>query len=185
MAESPPSANIIAIEKNMMNQTLAPSEKPSSVTTIEPSNQPSSPPVLHPNFLLVQWEIHSRNGQWQAALNIAEALIAALPAEPIGWIYRSFALHKLGRIEEARQQLLIGARRFPADWRIAYNLACYVCQLGDSAGALNWLDRAMELGDADTLKSLALDEPAFKPLWQRAAQPNCLITESHEQIVCA
>src|SRR5258706_431810 len=124
----------------MMNQTLAPSEMPALVTTVERSNQRVSPPVLHPNFLLVQWEIQSRNDQWQAALNIAEAIVAALPGEPIGFIYRSFALHKLGRIDEARQQLLLGARRFPADWRIAYNLACYAGQLGDSAGALNWLD---------------------------------------------
>jgi Flp pilus assembly protein TadD len=184
MAESLSSAKIMAIE-NMMNQTLAPSEMPTIATTIATSIERRSPSVLHPNFLLVQWEIHSRNGQWQAALNIAEALVAALPGEPIGWIYRSFALHKLGRVEEARQQLLTGARRFPADWRIAYNLACYVCQLGDFAGALNWLDRAMELGDADVLKSLALDEPAFQPLWQRASQPVCPSTESHEQIVCA
>ena len=168
-----------------MNQTLAPSETPALVTTVDSSSARPSPSVLHPNFLLVQWEIHSRNGQWQPALNIAEALVAALPAEPIGWIYRSFALHKLGRVEEARQQLLTAARRFPADWRIAYNLACYVCQLGDFAGALNWLDRAMELGDAGTLKSLALDEPAFQPLWQRASQPNRPGTESQEQIVSA
>ena len=133
----------------------------------------------------MQWEIRLRNGQWLQAFEIAEALVAALPGEPIGWIYRSFALHKLGRVHEARQHLVAAARRFPADWRICYNLACYACQLGDIAGAWNWLDRAMELGEADAIKSLALDEAAFQPLWQRTGQAFSTGAGSEEQMLSA
>src|SRR5437588_4727576 len=71
----------------------------------------------HPNVLLVQWEIHARKGQWLFACEIAEALVVALPAEPIGWIYHAFALQKIGRVLEARLHLLAAARRFPTDWR--------------------------------------------------------------------
>ena len=102
-----------------------------------------------------------------AAYAVAQALVMTLPEEPIGWIYRSFVLVKLGRVREARQCLLVGARKFPRDWRIAYNLACYNCQLADVAGAWNWLDQAIALGDADTIKSQALDDTGLKPLWAR------------------
>ena len=121
----------------------------------------------HPTQLLVHWEIYVRTGQWLAAYAVAQSLVLTLPHEPIGWIYRSFALAKLGRVREARQVLLPGARKFPQDWRIAYNLACYNCQLGDVAGAWNWLDHAIALGDVDSIKSQALDDAGLKPLWAR------------------
>src|SRR5207248_7394277 len=99
-----------------------------------------------------------------AASNTALALITAMPAEPIGWIYRSFALQQLGRLSEALENLLCAARRFPNDWRIPFNLATYASELGDRAGAWNWLDRAIELGDPETVKSLACKNPNFQSL---------------------
>ncbi len=122
---------------------------------------------LHPHALLVHWEIYVRSKEWRGALAVAQALIVNLPGQPIGWIYRSFALQQLGQLSEAWSALRPAASRFPDDWRIAYNLACYSCQLGDKAEAWHWLDRAIELGDADLIKSLALDDPNFRPLWQR------------------
>jgi len=138
----------------------------------------------HPNLLLVKWEIHFRNRQWHSACEVAQALIDAMPNEPIGFIYRSFALQKIGRVQEARKHLLTAARLFPTDWRIAYNLACYTCELGDIAGTWNWLDRAIELGDSDAVKSLALDEIALRPLWQWIGRERPAgVTE--EQMFCA
>ena len=131
------------------------------------NNTNESTTVRHPNVLLVHWEIYARTEQWLAAYAVAQALIVTLPEEPIGWIYRSFALQKLGRVREAWQSLLPGARKFSRDWRIAYNLACYACQLGDIAGAWNWLDQAIALGNPDLIKSQALDEIGLKPLWER------------------
>lgn len=122
---------------------------------------------FHPHVLLAQWEIYSRSQQWPAAYAIAVALVHAMTEEPIGWIYRAFALDRMGRTADAAIALLPAARQFPKDWRIAYNLACYVCQGGDRAGAWNWLDRAIELGEPDTIKSIALDEPALRPLWEK------------------
>ena len=147
----------------MMNHTKV------SVEVLTPAmNVAARPQDLHPHVLLAHWEMRTRNGEWSSAWTVAEALVATMPGEPIGWICRSFALQQLGRIHEAREQLLKGANRFPTEWRIAYNLACYSCQLGDIGGAWNWLDRAIELGDADSLKSLALEEPSLKALGQKA-----------------
>jgi tetratricopeptide (TPR) repeat protein len=131
-----------------------------------PQSGPALPYASHPHLLLVRWEVCRRREDWVAACNTAQALILALPREPLGWLYRSFALQQQGRVAEAQENLLAAARRFPTDWRIAFNLACYACQLGDRAGAWNWLDRAAELGDAENIKRLALEQPVFQPLWQ-------------------
>jgi Flp pilus assembly protein TadD len=124
--------------------------------------QEELPPVFHPNILLVHWEVQARARQWEAASSTAQALISALPEEPIGWIYHSFALTQLGCVREAFQNLLTAARRFPSDWRIAFNLASYAGLLGDRAGAYNWLDRAIELGDPETVEALVLETPALQ-----------------------
>ena len=117
--------------------------------------------AIHPNLLLVRWEMASRARNWPAALPVAKGLIGALPSEPIGWIYHGFAEQQMGRLIEARQTLIVAARRFPSDWRIAYNLACYSADLGDIAGAQNWLDRAKEIGDRQTVESCAASEESL------------------------
>jgi tetratricopeptide (TPR) repeat protein len=119
---------------------------------------------IHPHVLLAHWEIYFRAGDWEAARAVAEALVLHLPDEPIGWIYRSFALQQMRRTEEAKDHLIPAARKFSEDWRIAYNLACYCSQLGDVASAWNWLDRAIEIGDVEQIKIEALSEPALEPL---------------------
>ncbi len=169
----------------MQRETRTPDETPTSFAPAATLNPQPTSEKIHPHVLLVNWEIHTRSGQWQAAHDLAQALVAALPGEPIGWIYRAFALQKLGRLEEARQHLLAAARRFPTDWRIAYNLACCVCQMGDMAGVWNWLDKATELGDADAVKSLALDEPSLKPLWENVGQRILIPREGREESFAA
>ena len=135
---------------------------------MNPAQEVAPSTEAHPNILLVRWEIAVRAMNWALAIDIAKALIVALPTEPIGWIYHAFAEQQMGLILEARRTLLAGARKLPADWRIAYNIACYNAQLGDVAGAWNWLERAFELGDATIIKPLAAEEPSLKPLWQPA-----------------
>jgi predicted Zn-dependent protease len=151
-------------QKNVATETLG--SKALERTDTAPAQAPGT--AFHPNMLLVRWEIASRARDWSSALAIAKALIAALPVEPIGWIYHAFAEHQMGHLQEARQTLLAGFRKFPKDWRIAYNLACYTAQLGDVAGAWNWLDSALSLGDAAVIKSLAAKEQSLKPLSEKS-----------------
>lgn len=132
-----------------------------------PSPEASLECSVHPHVLLVHWEIYFRAENWQAAHQIAEALITRLPDEPIGWIYRSFALKQMHQTKAAVQQLLPAARKFSDDWRIAYNLACYNAELGDVANAWNWLDHAIEIGDVEQIKLEALAEPALESLWAK------------------
>ena len=48
---------------------------------------------------------------------------------------------------------------------IAFNLACYACQLGRLEEAHAWLRKAMDFGDEKEIKLRALDDPDLEPLW--------------------
>lgn len=140
---------------------------PEPTTTTLTASGPQAAAAVHPHILLVHWEIYFRAGNWQAAHDVAESMILNMPNEAIGWIYRSFALKQMQQTREAVNQLLPAARKFSDDWRIAYNLACYNAELGDIAGAWNWLDHAIEIGDVEQIKLEALAEPALEPLWAK------------------
>ena len=120
---------------------------------------------FHPLALLVRWEIYAMANHWEFAHTIAQGIVAIAPSEPIGWINRSFALHKLHRTPEAWIKLLPAAKKFPSEPFIAYNLACYACQIGYTKEAWNWLDKALAIGQAEEIKSQALDDPDLQPLW--------------------
>jgi hypothetical protein len=42
-----------------------------------------------------------------------------------GWIHQSYSLHELKRTIEARNQLLIVAKKFAGISTVAYHLACF------------------------------------------------------------
>jgi predicted Zn-dependent protease len=83
----------------------------------------------HPDVLEVRWHIYAHAKKWDACADIAAAIITLDPDRPDAWIHRSFALHELKRTQEAFDQLLPVADRFPKLWTIPYNLACYCAQL--------------------------------------------------------
>jgi len=49
-------------------------------------------------------------------------------------------------IPQARAILIQAQRTFPKETIIAYNLACYDCQLGDLDAAIAWLDKGLHAG---------------------------------------
>ena len=120
----------------------------------------------HPQVLEVRWQIYAAARKWEPALDIASALITLVPESPIGWVHRSFCLHELKRTAEARDNLLPAVENFPEDAIMRYNLACYECLLGRLEQAKDWLETAFRLGDARTLKLMALDDPDLQPLWR-------------------
>jgi predicted Zn-dependent protease len=124
---------------------------------------------FHPQVLLVRWEIYARDGHWEFAHTIAHGLVALAPDEPVGWINRAFALHQMQRTVEAWHSLLPAARKFSNNPVVAYNLACYACQLGRLEEARQWFERALDIGDAAKIKTLASQDPDLKPLLQSLA----------------
>ena len=79
----------------------------------------------HLEVLKIRFHICSAAKNWELALVVAEALVRYLPDDPEPWIHRSFALHEINRTRQAQEQLLSAAEKFPVEWIVPYNLACY------------------------------------------------------------
>jgi len=118
----------------------------------------------HPDVLELRWHIYRRAKKWEACADIAGAIIRLAPDRADAWIHRSFALHELKRTQEAYDQLLRVADRYPKLWTIPYNLACYCAQLGRLEECQSWFKRAMAI-DEHTVRREAIDDPDLKPLW--------------------
>jgi predicted Zn-dependent protease len=121
----------------------------------------------HPAVLELRWEICAKEKKWDAALEIASALVQVVPDHPLGWVHRSFCLHELERTAEARDNLLRVVDKFPGDAIMLYNLACYECRLGRLEQTMHWLRAAFDIGDPQELKPMALKDPDLEPLWKQ------------------
>lgn len=121
----------------------------------------------HPHVLIVRYEVCSRTKKWDAAAEIAGALTQLEPQQPAAWVSLAYATRRKtgGGIPQARAILMQAMHAFPGEHIIAYNLACYDCQLGDLNAARAWLKKACALGDAGRIKLMALKDPDLKPLW--------------------
>jgi tetratricopeptide (TPR) repeat protein len=118
----------------------------------------------HPDVLEIRWQIYAHAKKWDACVDIAGATIKLAPERSEGWIHRSFALHALQRTQDAFDQLLPVADRFPKVWTVPYNLSCYCAQLGRLDECQKWLKQAMAI-DEETVKRAAIDDADLKPLW--------------------
>jgi hypothetical protein len=57
------------------------------------------------------------------------------------------------------------ADKFPSEWVIPYNLACYAAQLGDLIAVRDWLAQSFKLADDQKRAKLeALEAPDLAPL---------------------
>jgi len=121
----------------------------------------------HPDVLEVRFEIYSKAGKWDMAAEIACALVQISPEEPQFWIWQAYATRRMpgGGIPQAKEILGKAQPLFPKKALIAYNLACYECQLGDYKAAWKWLEAAFDLGDPQQVKRMALADPDLEPLW--------------------
>lgn len=87
-----------------------------------------------------------------------------MPNDQFGGVHAAIALYRLGRTGEAKELSLTLVPRFPKDWSIPYNLACYCAQLGQIEEAERWFKAAMAL-DVNTVKRVGIDDPDLEPLW--------------------
>jgi tetratricopeptide (TPR) repeat protein len=119
----------------------------------------------HPDVLKVRFNIYLMGKHFELATAAADGLVKMLPEDSEGWIHRSYALHEMGRTAEAQEKLRPAAEKFPDNWLVQYNMACYACQLGEIEEARAFLARAIEWGDADKVKLMALDDSDLAPLF--------------------
>jgi predicted Zn-dependent protease len=121
----------------------------------------------HPEVLAVRWQIQAARHDWEAAIKTARTLTQVAADEAWGWVHLAFALHELKRTAEAWDTLHPIAVRFPQDFLIRYNLACYACQLGRATIAWDWLQQAAAIAGRAAIRQMAQADPDLAPLAPR------------------
>jgi tetratricopeptide (TPR) repeat protein len=119
-----------------------------------------------PEVLKLRFHAARAGRRHEAALELARILMDVDAGEFWGWLYRSQALHWLGRTAEALELLLPLQDRWPKAFEIPYDLACYCAQLGREDEARDWFRRASRLTKhPSAVRSMALSDPDLEPLW--------------------
>jgi len=120
----------------------------------------------HPEVLKIRFSVHSALGQWDSAAETSASLLELFPSDPQIWIYVAYATRRKsgGGIEQAKDILLTAQQRFPKEPIIAYNLACYECQLNRFEQASLWFAKALEVGVPSDIRKMAREDPDLKPL---------------------
>lgn len=119
---------------------------------------------LHPDVLEVQWHICFKENQWPACVEIGSILVRVAPDRSDSWIHHSYALHCLGRSQEALDVLLQVADRFSSIWQVPYNLSCYCSAIGHFDDAREWFNKALSIDEKSAQKACVHD-PDLQPLW--------------------
>jgi predicted Zn-dependent protease len=121
----------------------------------------------HPIVLELRYSILAQEQDWTAALETARTLLALAPELSFGWLHQAYALRRApgGGLEAAWEALLPALERFPKEPTVAYNLACYACQLQRVDDARLFLKRAFEIGTKARIKAMALKDSDLQPLW--------------------
>ena len=119
----------------------------------------------HPSVLEVQFHIYAKAKKWEYAAEIAQAISEFAPDDPFGFIHQAYSLHELKRTQEAWNVLLPVVDKFPKEYIIRYNLACYACQLGNLEEARAWLKKASNLAGTKRIMQMAEKASDLEPLW--------------------
>lgn len=124
----------------------------------------------HPLVLELRYKIYSEAGKWQMAAEVAKGMYEMLPDNPWGPFHLAFALHELKRTQEAYDTLIPVIDKFPKEWLMLFNLACYSCQLGKLTEAMQWLEKAIDVVGKKGIRQQALDDLDLEPLWTQIGE---------------
>ena len=120
----------------------------------------------HPMVRSAWLEAWMLGREWDKARDMAHWLANEFPEEPGFWLHLAYATRraKAGDLKAALGVLTDIQEKFPTEWIIPFNLACYLCQLDRTDDAQPHLARALEIG-GKKIRAAALDDEDLKPLW--------------------
>jgi tetratricopeptide (TPR) repeat protein len=124
----------------------------------------------HPDVLEVTWQIHAKAKNWEKAIETARTITQQDPELPFGWIHLAYSLHELRKTQDAYDTLHPVYERFPDEWLMRYNMACYACQLGKLEEARKWLDQALAGGNKKEIQELVAVDPDLEPLQLKSGE---------------
>ena len=120
-----------------------------------------------PDVLRLKFHVERLLRRFPEALAVSLGIIASAPDDKWGWLYRSHALHWLGRSVEAYDLLEPMRQKFPDAFELPYDLACYCAQTGRVDEARKWLGEAFRLSKKSSaaIETMALDDQDLRPIW--------------------
>ena len=126
----------------------------------------------HPDVLSVRYDVYAQAKKWDGASEIAETLVQSMPEQSSFWICWAYATRRKssGGIPEAKKILIEAEPKFPGQYLIRYNLACYECQLGNYKESMVWLETAIDLAGKKDIRMMALEDPDLEPLWNQISE---------------
>ena len=98
-----------------------------------------------PEVLEVRVRIYGALKKWELMQVVAKALAIHDPDKPQWTVSWAYATRRADSIDQARIILVNAIERMPNVAIFHYNLACYICQLGDLERAKASLHRAFKL----------------------------------------
>jgi Flp pilus assembly protein TadD len=139
-----------------------PAEAAAELERLSPARQ------HHPDILEARWLICADLKRWEEGLQTARTLLEVEPQRVTGWLNQAYALRRVpgGSVKDAWKALLPAYEKFPAEPTVAYNLACYACQMQQMDTARTWLERAFAIGGKERMQPMALADPDLEPLWE-------------------
>lgn len=121
----------------------------------------------HPDVLLLHWHVCAKLKDWKSCADLGKRLVTVAPDEISSWQNHANSLFYEKRYQEAFDALFPAIEKFPKEWSVPYNLACYECQMGKLEEAMSWFKMALALGNAAEVKKQALRDPDLGPLRKR------------------
>ena len=120
----------------------------------------------HPAVLLVRFEIYSQMRDWDAAAVVSGALTKLLPEDSNVWVNYAYSTRRKsgGGVREAKNILLSVESKFPEEFILPFNLACYCSQMKQFGETEKWLKKAVSLGNGKA-KSMAIEDADLSPFW--------------------
>ena len=116
-----------------------------------------------PEVLEVRVEIYRALKKWELMQTVAKKLTEAEPADsrwPLAWAY---ATRRAESLDAARFILVEAWKVHEREPLFPLNIACYLCQLGQTEIAKGVLKVAFKLDP--NMRLMALDDEDLKPLW--------------------
>lgn len=104
--------------------------------------------------------------EWIKACEMATSLTNEFPDEPGFWLHLAYATRRAegGGIGQALEILDGALEKFPKEWMIPYNMACYLCQLERLEEAKALLAKALQIGGKG-IRAASLGDEDLMPLW--------------------
>jgi tetratricopeptide (TPR) repeat protein len=133
----------------------------------EELDQISSDLRAHPYVLELRYQIYAETARWDLAVDLARIMAQSLPDNPWGYFHLAYSLHELKQTQVAYDTLRPVVDRFPEEWLMRFNLACYACQLGKFKEAVMWLEKAMAQAGKKEICGMALADPDLEPMWDK------------------